>query len=342
MRKQILCGCGSLALLMAVAGTASAAGPRDLTGLWSNASTTSLQRPAGVTSLEVSPEEARRMNAAHETIGLTPAEQATTKSDPNAPPPPVGDKDFGVKAYDGGWMAPGEGLDQVNGHYRTSHLIDPADGHLPFKDPEGARKAAMAKGVAYATGKGPYNGPEQATLAERCILAGGNGGPGMLHTSYNNNFQFVLTKDHLAIDVEMDHDVRIAPIFSSAQKAKASHGPGDRWLGDSVAWWEGNTLVVESTHIPPAEGAAGQFPMSHQATVTEYFTRVGPKEVNYKFTVDDPATYTRSWTAEMSLRPVNAIYEYACHEGNYGLEGMLAGARAQDAEQAAASAPKQP
>ena len=98
MHRRALGGCGSLALFMAVAGTAGAAGQRDLTGLWSNASTTSLQRPAGVTALEVSPEEARRMNEAHETIGLTPAEQAKTRSDPNAPPPPVGDKDFGVKA----------------------------------------------------------------------------------------------------------------------------------------------------------------------------------------------------------------------------------------------------
>ena len=347
MLKHTLLGCTAIFILAApsLAGAAQASASHDLTGLWTNESQTPLQRPAGITKLEVSPEEAKKIVAGmKDGLGYTPDEnkQGKIASDPNAPPPPVGDKDFGVKAYDGGWMAPGEGLDRVNGHYRTSHLIDPADGHLPFKDPEGARKRAAAKGLAYATGKGPYDGPEQATLAERCILAGGNGGPGMLHTSYNNNFQFVLTKDHLAIDVEMDHDVRIAPIFSSARKAKASHGPGDRWLGDSVAWWEGPTLVVESTNIPLAEGAAGQFPMSHQAKVTEYFTRVGPKEVNYKFTVDDPETYTRPWTAEMSLRPVSAIFEYACHEGNYGLEGMLAGARAKDAEQAAASAQKLP
>ena len=339
-------GCATV-ILFAAPTLASAAGSRDLNGLWTNESQTGLQRPAGVTKLEVSPEEAKKIIAGmKDGLGYTPDEnkQGKIASDPNAPPPPVGDKDFGVKAYDTAWIAPGEGLNKVGGKYRTSHIVDPADGQLPYKDPVTAKAKIAARRMAYETGKGPYNGPENATLAERCILNGPTG-PGMLHGLYNNNFKFVVNKGYLAIDVEMGHDVRVMPIYATAEKAKASHGPIPRWAGDSVAWWEGNTLAVESTNINPLQSKgseSGQFVMSPQAKITERFTRVGPKEMNYKFTVDDPVNYTRQWTAEETFSPVGAIFEYACSEGNYGLEGMLAGARAKDAEQAAANAPGRP
>ena len=341
MSKPILYGCAAVALLTAA--SPAAAGNRDLTGLWTNQSQTTLQRPDGITKLEVSPEEAKKILAGmKDGLGYTPDEnkQGKISSDPNAPPPPVGDKDFGVKAYDTAWIAPGEGLNKVNGAFRTSHIVDPADGHIPWIDPEKAKAKAKARRTAYETGKGPYDGPEQAALSERCINPGYQG-PGMLHGLYNNNFKFVLTKAYLAIDIEMGHDVRIAPIFATAQKAKASHSPSQitRWGGDSVAWWEGDTLVVETTSVNPLQGSsAGQFAMSPQAKVTEYYRRTGPKELYYKFVVDDPLNYTKPWTAELTFAPVSAIFEYACAEGNYGLEGMLAGARAMDAEQAAAAA----
>jgi hypothetical protein len=336
MFKRRLLGCAAIALLaIAAAGPASASDTRDLTGTWTNASLTTLQRPAGITALEVSPQEAKRIVDARDTIGFTSAEKKDTKvADINAPPP-AGDKDFGVKAYDPAWTSAGEALGRVNGKYRTSQIIDPADGHIPYKDMDKAKKLAVAKGIAYQTGKGPYDGPEQAGAGERCILGfGGTGGPGMLNTLYNNNYKFVLTKDYLAIDVEMAHDVRIIPIFATAQKAKASHGPLQRWLGDSVAWWQGNTLVVESINVPALQGAFGPFPMSSQAKVTEYLTRNGPKEISYKFTVEDPENYTKPWTAELNFQPSEGIYEYACAEGNYGLEGILAGARAKDSQRA--------
>ena len=336
MFKRTLLGCAAIVLLAtAAASSASAADKRDLTGVWTNASLTTLQRPDDITALEVSPKEAKQIVDGRLTIGFTAAEKAKTTSDPNAPPPPPGDKDFGVKGYDTGWVSPGEALGRVNGKYRTSQIIDPADGHIPYKDMDKAKKLAVARGIAYATGKGPYDGPEQAGAGERCILGfGGTGGPGMLNTLYNNDYKFVLTKDHLAIDVEMAHDVRIIPIFASAQKAKASHGPIQRWLGDSVAWWQGDTLVVESTNVPALQGAFGPFPMSSQAKVTEYLTRNGEKEISYKFTVEDRENYTKPWTAELNFQPSEGIYEYACAEGNYGLEGILAGARAKDAERA--------
>ena len=336
MLKRTLCGCATIALLVAAAANpAAAAGTRDLTGVWTNASLTTMQRPAGLTTLEVSAAEAKRIVEARDTIGFTAAEKANTKvADVNAPLA-AGDKDFGVKAYDPAWTSAGEALGQVRGKYRTSQVIDPADGQIPYRDMEGAKKKAVARGIAYATGKGPFDGPEQTNIGERCILGfGGTGGPGMMNTLYNNNYSFVLTKDHLAIDVEMAHDVRVIPIFATAQKAKAGHGPLLRWLGDSVAWWEGNTLVVESMNVPPLEGASGVFPLSKDGKVTEYLTRTGDKEISYKFTVEDAVNYTKPWTVELSFRPSPAIYEYACAEGNYGLEGILAGARAKDAERA--------
>jgi hypothetical protein len=341
MFKRTFLMCAAIFLLTTpdMATAAQASGSRDLTGLWSNTSLTTLQRPAGIAALEVSPAEAKKIVGSRLTIGYTAEEtkKGATHSDPNAPPPPAGDKDFGVKGYDVGWVDPGEELGKVNGKYRTSHVIDPADGQLPYIDVAAANAKAKARGIAYATGKGPYDGPESATLSERCIL-NGSGGPGMLHGLYNNDFKFVLTKDYFGVAVEMGHDVRAIPIYATAQKAKASHGPLPRWQGDSVAWWEGNTLVVESTNIIPLQGDNGQFAMSPKAKVTEYFTRRGPKEIHYKFTVDDPVNYTRPWTAELTFQPVNAIFEYACAEGNYGLEGMLAGARAKDAEETSASA----
>ena len=336
MVKRTLCGCAAIALFMTAASTAGAADKRDLTGTWTNASETTLERPDGVTALEVSAEEAQKIAATRMSVGRTQAEKAIAVTDNKAPPKP-GDKDFGVVAYDAAWTAPGEGLNRVNGKYRTSHIIDPADGHIPYIDPAKFKALAKARSIAYATGQGPYDGPEQAGVGERCILGfGGTGGPGMLHGSYNNNYQFVLTKDHLAIDVEMAHDMRIIPIFPTAQKAKASHSPINRWLGDSVAWWQGDTLVVESIHVPALEGGFGPIALSSQAKVTEYLTRNGPKEIHYKFTVEDPVNYTKPWTAELTFQPINAVYEYACAEGNYGLEGMLEGARAKDAEQSAA------
>ena len=339
MVNRTLFSCAAIACLMTAANSAAAADKRDLTGIWTNASETTLERPNGITALEVSAAEAKRIAGGRMSVGRTQAEKAITKTDNNTPPTP-GDKDFGVVAYDAAWTAPGEGLNRVNGKYRSSHIIDPVDGKLPYIDSAAAKARVAARADAYATGKGPYDGPENATLGERCIL-NGSSGPGMLHASYNNNFKFVLTKDYLGIATEYGHDVRPIPIFSSAQKAKAGHGNIPRWQGDSVAWWQGDTLVIESININKLQldaSASGQFAMSPKAKVREYLTRTGPNEINYKFTVDDPVYYTKPWTAELSFQPVNAIYEYACSEGNYGLEGMLSGARAKDAERQATTA----
>lgn len=345
MRKQILSGCLSLTLSL-FAADAFAASPaqyskRDFSGTWTNQSLTRLSRPGDFQQLEVSREQAERYVKAQMTIGFTAEEKDKTHVDPNAGAPPAGDKDFGVKGYDPAWTSAGESFAVINGRYRTSHIVSPTNGQLPHRDPEKARSLAEARRVIYETGNGPYDGPEHANLSERCLIGfGGTGGPGMLNTLYNNNYNFVSTKDHLAIVVEMAHDVRLIPIFANQAQAQRSHRPDaiKPWLGDSVAWWESDTLVVETINVHPLQGAAGPFPLSEKAKVTERLTRTGEKEILYRFTVDDPVHYTHPWTAELAFRPSPGIFEYACHEGNYGLVNMLSGARLKDNAPSQASA----
>ena len=326
------------ALALALASSAAAQAPKpgaDLSGLWTNASLTPLQRARGVEKLEVDAQEAARITGATAIGGA--ADKTWTKekfTDPNAGAPAKGGDDFGTKAYDTAWTAPGEHLTMINGRYRTSDIVEPANGLLPYRDPAAAARRNQERGVKYATGNDPYIGPESATLSERCLIGfGGTGGPGMLSVLYNNTYQFVLTDNYLGIVVEMAHDTRLIPIFASAAKAKTSHAPTaiKPWLGDSVAWWEGKTLVVETINIKPEQATNGPFYLSPKAKITERLTRKSAKQISYDFTVDDPDTYTQLWKAELAFTPQSSLYEYACHEGNYGLEGILAGARLKDA-----------
>jgi len=155
---------------------------------------------------------------------------------------------------------------------------------------------------------------------------------------YNNHYQFVQTKDAVVIVVEMNHDARIIRLNSK-------HLPNHirPWLGDSIGWWEGDTLVVETTNFNPGESLRlnfnQSFYISPNGKVTERFTRISKTEIFYEFAVDDPETYTQTWRAEMIMNAAEGkLYEYACHEGNYALPGILAGARKEEQE-AAAKAP---
>jgi hypothetical protein len=332
------------ALLIATGASAAtpmtADGKPDLTGAWTNASLTPLARAKPTDPLEVDEATAKKMAAGTAIAGIQDTSfKNQTYSDPNAGAPEKGGADFGLKGYDGGWVAPGDNLAKVGGKYRTSNIVEPANGQLPYRDMAAAAKRGQTRFVAYATGASPYENPEETAISERCLIGfGGTGGPGMLSVLYNNNYQFVLTKDHLAINVEMAHDTRIIPIFASATKAKASHSPDviKPWLGDSVAWWEGPTLVVETVNVRPLQGENHPFYLSPKGKVTERLTRKSESEILYEFTVDDAETYTRPWKAELAFYPSKGVYEYACHEGNYGLEGILAGARAREIEAAAA------
>ncbi|MEQ1608328.1 MAG: hypothetical protein ABL956_05070 [Hyphomonadaceae bacterium] len=334
----------------AIAAPATAQVPRatngkpDLTGFWSNASLTPLQRASANRTLVVSEMEARKIADDTPVAGIPADDPDFNKnarySDPNKGPPPKGGKDFGVKGYDSFWVTPGTMLANVKGEWRTSNIVEPADGKLPFKDPaDQARKRAIS-GARYATGNAPYEGPEETAISERCLIGFGNtGGPGMLSVLYNNNYQMVQTPDHMMILVEMAHDARIAPIFDSAEKARAGHQSDafKPWLGDTVGWWEGDTFVMETINVRPLQAENASFPLSPKGVVTERFTRTSDKDIFYEFSVNDPEIYTQPWTAELSFYPSPGLYEYACHEGNYGMHGILAGAREKERQAAKSS-----
>jgi len=305
----------------------------DLSGVWSNASLTQLARDKGVDKLVVTEEEAQDIILARGGLRADKTWNKSQYTDPKAGAPDKGEDDFGVKGYDSFWLSSGDTFARVKGELRSSYIVDPPNGQAPYRDPAKVQKEQAQRARDYALGNANYDGPEATTISERCLIGFSNtGGPGMLSAGYNNNYQFVQTQDHLVILVEMAHDARIIPIFASAETAKASHKPGaiTPWLGDSVGWWEGETLVSETTGVNPMQGSVSAFRISPAGKVTERFTRLGGQEIFYEFIVDDPAYYTAPWKAELSFHPQSRVYEYACHEGNYGLEGILMGARLQD------------
>ncbi|MDP3494516.1 MAG: hypothetical protein Q8R82_15505 [Hyphomonadaceae bacterium] len=321
----------------------SADGKPDLTGFWTHASLTPLARAPSVKSLVVDEAEAHKIAAGVPMAGVTEEGfKGATFSDPNKGAPPKGAMDLGVQAYDSFWMDPGARLAIVKGEYRTSHVVEPANGLLPFKDPALQAKRRASNTERYQTGNAAYEGPEATTLGERCLVFSGLGGPGMMSGLYNNNYEMVLTPNHLMILVEQVHDARIVPIFASAEKARASHKPAaiQPWLGDTVGWWDGDTLVMESIHIKPKQQENHSFPVSPSAVITERLTRTDEKNIFYEFSVNDPETYTQPWKAELSFYPSDGVYEYACHEGNYGMHGILAGAREKERQRAAATTTK--
>ena len=301
---------------------------RNFDGVWTNATVTQLERSAAFTQLVVPKERAdavdkstvARRNAANGTSDLS---QGAFR-DENA-----------TAGYNAFWIDSGDGLMRVRGEARSSFITSPADGRMPFRDRSKSLALTIRDGVEYRSGKGAYAGPEDLPIRERCLIAQSDaGGPVMLNAIYNNNYSFFLTPGYFVIDLEMNHDVRIAPIFPTAEKARASHQPAviRPWLGDTVAWWEGDTLVTETKNVNPTQEGRTLTPVSSQGTVTERFTRIAEGELLYQFTVEDPVHYTQAWSGEYSFKPAKGqIYEYACHEGNYAMEGILRGARMADA-----------
>jgi hypothetical protein len=331
------------AFLAPSAAAQAASGRPDLQGVWTNASLTKLSRPANAPGLVLTEKEAQVVLEGTTVLGFTtpgtkPADNFTA---PDEGAPAKGGSDFGVKAYDDFWISPGERLAVVKGEIRSSYIVDPTDGQMPFSAAGAKIMESRRKGAnRYATGIGGNEGPEDTSLSERCLIGfGGTGGPGMLSVLYNNTHQFVQTKDHVMILVEMAHDARVIPIFDTAEQARAGHRPDaiKPWLGDSVGWYEAGDLVVETTNLHPQQAEASAVPLTSKGKVTERFSRVSDKEIFYRFTVDDPALYERPWKAELSFYATDKkLYEYACHEGNYAMPGMLHGARLKDKEDAKA------
>lgn len=298
--------------------TRTADGRPDLQGVWTNASVTKLQRPAQFSTLVVPEAAARRVQA--QQYALNQAAQRPTDQSTGAP------TDRNTQAgYNRFWVDPGATLGQVKGEYRSSWIVDPPNGQTPLS-PQGRLKMAA---IRRQTGGGSYDGPELRPMGERCLIGfGGTGGPPMLNVLYNNHYQIVQTPESIVITVEMNHDARIIPIVKD--RVSAHHKPEaiQPWLGDSIGWWEDDTLVVETRGFHPTQIGKTPVLVTETGVVTERFTRWSDDQILYEFTVEDPGVYTQAWRGEMSLNKSDErMFEYACHEGNYALPGILAGAR---------------
>jgi hypothetical protein len=203
---------------------------------------------------------------------------------------------------------------------RTSLIVDPPDGRVPPLTPQGQKLAQARRNQ----NKGKqFDGPENRGLAERCIAVR-NAGPPMIPTNYNSNDQIVQTPGRVAILSEQIHDLRVIPTDGRP------HIPATvrQLLGDGVGHWEGNTLVVETTNFT---GETAYQDSGEHMVLAEKFTRTGPNTMDYEFTVNDPESFTKPWTARIPMtKTEDQIFEYACHEGNYGLAGSLSGARAEE------------
>lgn len=290
-------------------------GKPDLQGIWTNATQTPLERPAefGTTAF-LTEEQARQ----YEIAAQQRIERANLPSDPDRPPPSDGNTDAG---YNNFWLDRGTNVAVINGEFRTSLIIDPPDGQIPFA--EGRPNPSVIAQWRQIPGVGAFDGPELRPLGERCLLSfGSSSGPPMLPVMYNNNYQIVQTEDYVMILVEMVHDARIIRLDDEHQPDHMV-----KWMGDSVGRWEGDTLVVETMNFHPQQNFRGA---SQDLKVVERFTRVSDEQIVYNVTLEDPIVFSRPWTAEipMRARPVgDRMYEYACHEGNYALPGILAGER---------------
>ena len=340
MNKRVLAPLGLVALLMAIGwltpasltaqapGTASKPGstakpwkvPRtpdgqpDLQGFWTNTTYVPLERPKNVTKAFYTKEEVEE-NIKH--AALVEGEQTE--------PGTVADVHYDFTQF---------GLDRSQGplalNLHTSLIVDPPDGRIPAMTPEGLKRAAERAEARKRAG-GPTDAAQNQPLSVRCIIMD-RIGPPMLAGAYNNNYQIVQVPGYVMILVEMIHDVRIIPLDGRPQLPPTVR----QWTGSYRGRWDGDTLVVESTNFNGKNPFQGS---SENMRLTERFTRVDESTIRYEFTVDDPSTWTRPWSAEVPwAKTVGPLFEHACHEGNYGLGNILAGARAEEKRAAGASA----
>jgi hypothetical protein len=276
-------------------------GHPDLQGVWTNSTTTPLERPADLADKAVLTDEERRARD---------AEVASRVSFDRAGSLP------GVGAYNEFWMERGA----LN--HRTSLVIDPPDGRIPAMTAAGQ---ARAREIAAAR-RGDPESYETLNAYDRCISRSLPGA--MLPGFYNHNYQIVQTREYVVIVVEMIHDARIVPLDGRPHANAAIRA----WLGDSRGRWDGDTLVVETRNVNDKVFERGVlFGVGGDLVLTERFRRTGADSMDYQFTVDASGAYTRPWTVSTPMARIDgAIYEYACHEGNYSVPNILKGARAQE------------
>lgn len=309
-------------------GALAANGTPNLQGVWTNASLTRLERdPSYGNRLQMTPAEVKKLEGDREALvaeQAAPTDPKETLAQVNGSCEVKGYTGGPACGYNGAWTDPGDTVMRVAGQPRTSFITYPADGRLPPRvpgaPPPPARRGG-GEGNRNADRPGQNDNPETRSLGERCIMSfGQSSGPVMQPQLYNNDYQIVQSKDSVAIWVEMVHDVKI--IHLNTKHRTDGVRP---WMGDSIGHYEGPTLVVETTNFPKAQALQGSW---EHLKVTERFTRVAPDRILYQFTVEDPTVWTQPWGGEYEFgRAKGQVYEYACAEGNYGLEDILAGAR---------------
>jgi hypothetical protein len=329
----------------------NADGHVSLENSWTNATITPLERPAtpgfGKVLTQAQKDQLEGKTAAEIARG-----NAKTKVDASVEEVSKSGDCSGGRGnncnYNAAWTDPGSVVIKVNGEPRSSFIVSTDNGRIPPRvggqanavstiseeDSEegGARRRPAAR--RFPAGMKQNDNPEGRSLGERCIMSfGQSSGPIMSPQLYNNTYQFVQGKDAVAIQVEMVHEVRVVRL---GDKHRVD---GIRpWMGDSIGHWEGDTLVVETTGFNAQQASRGG---DENLKVTERFTRLGKGRLLYQFIIEDPTYWGKPWAGEYEfVTATGPIYEYACHEGNYGLQNILAGAREEEREAAAAAAAK--
>jgi hypothetical protein len=289
-------------------------GQPDLQGFWTNTTYVPLERPKNVTKEFYTAEEVAEIR-----------KRAAAAESEQTVPGTIPDVHYDFTQF---------GLDRSQGplafNLRTSLIVDPPAGRLPPLSAEGQKRAAERAEARKRTG-GATDAAENQPLSVRCILMD-RIGPPMLAGAYNNNYQIVQSPGYVMILVEMIHDVRIIPLDGRP------HLPQNirQWTGNYRGHWDGETLVIETRNLNGKMAFQGS---SENMRLIERFTRVAEDTLLYQFTVDDPSTWTRSWSAEVPwAKTVGPLFEHACHEGNYGLYNILAGARVEEGRAAEAAA----
>ncbi|MFT4672829.1 MAG: hypothetical protein ACI945_002173 [Pseudohongiellaceae bacterium] len=289
-------------------------GVPDVQGVWTYQTRTSLQRPELYETLEIDKETMLEKMISTDEYNKILAETGAE-----------GPSGGAVGAYNDFWFAPGDALAFMNGKYRTSLIVDPADGQIPWQ--EEGQKTRQSQRKNLLMGNERSDGPEGRALADRCLVSYASTMP-FVSSFYNNNMQIVQTPGHVMLLAEMVHNVRVVRIDADFRNLGFR-----QWLGDSIGYYEEDTLVVITKNFSPWQ--IKEHLISENVTLTERFRRVAEDEMHYSFTIEDPELYTQAWTAEMPMTTLDEqLYEYACHEGNYSLPAILAGARREEVDAA--------
>ncbi|MXZ33599.1 MAG: hypothetical protein F4Z20_09900 [Gammaproteobacteria bacterium] len=293
-------------------------GVPDFQGVWKHATVMPFERPEALGEQRTYSEEdvlelERRVQQQFE------ADNAPL--DPDRPAPVVAESLPPIGNYDLFWRDDAQFLPTIGGEFRTSAIIEPANGRMPEVRQEARERMLAARGGRQGRNN---DGPEGRSLGERCLVAFGNlSGPVMSPVIYNSHLQFVQSPGYITIVAEMVHDARIIPIGGERNPAAAAQR---KWMGDAIGRWEGDTLVVETQYFNDWHSLRG-LPVDN-ITITETFRRESDFKLIYGFRVNDPSVFAGEFYGEYPLSRIDEpIYEYACHEGNYGMFGILQGAR---------------